>query len=134
MMKHIFSVKASLFTLILALVAFGTIAVAAVMNKKPKVEIAPSIKLENETWYFQGSDSPSNIVDPNLYSSTPHPTKSCGIPQTICSINAPEDPLNPGHPKMDEVVSGSETVADRIEAAIANSYTENETVTAFREY
>ncbi|TCQ99280.1 hypothetical protein EDF66_11593 [Sphingobacterium sp. JUb20] len=134
MMKHFFTVKASLFTLILALVAVGTIAAAAVMIKKTPVEVIPSIKLENETWYFQGTDSPSNVTNPNLYADSPHPTKSCGVPQTICSIDAPEDPLNPGHPKMDELVSGTETVAHRIEAALANSKTENETVTAFREY
>lgn len=116
---------------ILSLV-FGILVLVNAMEGKAEAIEAPA-KAANQTWYFHGQDSEENVVNSNLYESFESTEKDCGIPQTICSILAPEDPLNPGHPKMDELVNASETVASQILDARDNLQS-NATVTEFREF
>lgn len=126
-------VKASLFTLILAFIVTGTVAIAAVMKRNGEQAKEVEKVLLIKTWYFNGSHSPTNVVDANLYDESQLTEKDCGIPQTVCTINAPEDLLNPGHPKMDALVNASQTVADQIKEALEN-HDPNDTVTEFREF
>lgn len=134
-MKHIFSVKASLFTLILALVAFGTIAVAAVMKKKEKVEVVKSERLL-QNWYFIG-DQNDDPTDPNNYSDQPLDGKPCSETyQVICQIQAPDN--GSGKPDMAApAVSGGGTVQSQISTIHASlpsttPVPTNSTVLAFR--
>lgn len=129
-------VKASLFTLILAFMAIGTVAIAKEVMKKENSnqnettkEVVEIILLD--TWYFHGSDSPTNVKNPALYQDSPS-SKNCGPLQTICSINAPEDTENPGYPDMNYEVEPGVTVSSLIEQARA-SKTPNEVVNDFRE-
>ena len=120
-----------------ALFMVGTISAKANTHEDEKKEKEAETKtakvLVNQTWYFHGEDSEENVIDANLYQDTPSTEKDCGPLQTICSISAPEDPLNPGHPKMDEPVNSSQNVADQILEAREN-LEPNDTVTEFREF
>ncbi|MGJ1408376.1 hypothetical protein ACR78Z_01775 [Sphingobacterium thalpophilum] len=133
MMKHIFSVKASLFTLILALVAFGTIAAAAVMTKKRPIEVTKNERLL-QNWYFTGNQS-DDPTDPDNYSPEPLEGKQCSETyQVICQIQAPDD--GNGKPDM-SASAGSGTVESEINTIHASlpsttPISGNSTVLAFR--
>lgn len=104
-------VKLSLLTLIVAFMAFGTIAIAktVITNETPANKTVTT-----EPWYFQGDDPE---VAEN-YSRTGAPEKPCGtVEQTICEIFAPEDGMNPGYPKLDTLI-GSATVLQHLVYAV----------------
>lgn len=121
-------VKLSLLTLIVAFMAFGTIAIAktVITNETPANKTVTT-----EPWYFQGDDPE---VAEN-YTKTPVTGKPCGAAtQTICEIEAPENSMNPGHPNLD-APAGSTTVLEQIQDAIRSLEEEptlNETVSSFR--
>lgn len=127
-------VKVSLFTLILALVAIGTIAVAAVMKKDSTVAARTSVETEKtvvmETWYFTGG----NPESPADYSNDPADATLCsGLPQTICTLEAPADGNTPD---FDEVIAGK-SVGQHVEDAVESLKTStplpiNAVVTAYR--
>lgn len=115
-------VKASLFTLILAFMVIGTIAIAEVMKKEQPVGEERAVA--TQTWYFVGDDP----YDPNDYSDEPEAISCTGIAERICQIEAPDDG---GFPEL-----GPSQVAD-IEAAIASLNDEpmgNTTVKSFRSH
>jgi len=89
MMKHTFAVKASLFTLILALLAIGTYAASVVMKKD-----IPSIVKASTTYYYNGPSTnlESNVMDPANWSPSQNSNFTCG-PQTEipCSLDVPSD-------------------------------------------
>lgn len=126
-------VKISLLTLIVAFMAFGTIAIAktVITNETPANKTVTT-----EPWYFQGGDPEL----PASYSKTPLTGKPCGAArQTICEIEAPENEVNPGHPNLNASVQGdgpeNETVLDQIIEAmgsLSSGGTTNETVKSFR--
>ncbi|QRY59777.1 hypothetical protein [Sphingobacterium siyangense] len=135
MMRNLFTVKASLFTLILALVAFGTIAAAAVMHKKEKVAVVKSERLL-QNWYFIG-DEDDDPTDPNNYAEEPLDGKRCSETyEVICQIQAPDD--GNGHPDMSApAASGGGTVESQISSVDASlpstsPVPTNSTVLAFR--
>lgn len=129
-MKKINIVKLSLFTLILAFIAIGTIAVAKVMNKEKTVEVEQV--MATETWYFNGATNPANNdpLDASQYSQTPSHECDSEV-ETICTILAPAKDNNTGEPNLKHPVDGTETVEDQIEEAL-QSGSINDTVTAFR--
>src|SRR5690606_23897721 len=119
-MKKTKLVKASLFTLILAFMAIGTVAIAKeVMKKGIPVKEKRAV---TQIWNYNGgpSDSPT---DPSKYSlSTGEP---CGtLQETVCKLNAPASATNPNQPDMhaEVEVDGEiepQTIAQRISAALA---------------
>lgn len=130
-------VKASLFTLILAFFAIGTIAYAKAVMKKENVKDVETT-LVFQTWRFTGAvdNDPTNPLNYTLEQPS---DPSCSLPyEKICSISAPDD--GTGHPKMDEEVydpatSSDQTIEDLIERAnnsLATSPQLNVAVTAFR--
>lgn len=128
-------VKLSLFTLILAFIAIGTIAVAKVMNKEKPVEVTDKAVVM-EIWEFTGADDPeeNNPLDPLQYSKSENP--SCdNETETVCSLSAPANPTVLSQPDLEHTVPGipgpNNKVSDRIQQAL-NSGTPNETVLAFR--
>lgn len=69
MMKNKFAVKASLFTLILALLAIGTFAAVAVMKKNIALDIEKAV---DPQWYqYDGSGDPTNANSYNLIQPQP---------------------------------------------------------------
>lgn len=116
-------------SLILALV-FGAFIVSNAMNTKaePRTKI-----LINEDWHFNGAPNPNdnNPLDPSQYSKLS--TEVCDEePETVCTLNAPENPSIPGQPLMSsDVPDTDQNVSERITEAL-NSGSPNETVTAFR--
>lgn len=123
-----FIVKASLFTLILAFMAIGMIAIAEVMKREQPTEVERMVVLE--TWYFTGGDPNS----PDSYSNDEADQVSCVTPyQTICTIQAPADG---DQPDFTEVIDGK-TVGQHIEDAVESLQTStplppNAVVTAYR--
>jgi len=121
-------VKLSLLTLIVAFMAFGTIAIAktVITNETPANKTVTT-----EPWYFQGGDPEL----PASYSKEQDEDQPCGTAeQTICVILAPEDDMNPGSPNLD-ADAGSTTVLQHIQDAVSSlpgTPTLNETVTSFR--
>ncbi len=89
MMKHKFAVKASLFTLILALLAIGTYAASVVMKKD-----LPSTVKASTTYYYNGPSTnlESNVMDPANWSPSQNSNFTCGQPTKIpCSLDVPSD-------------------------------------------
>lgn len=136
-MKNLKIVKASLFTLMLAFMAIGTVAIAKEVMKK---DVEPTVVevVNTETWYFTGgpNDSPLN---PDLYTTDPNQAPPCGLPlQTICQIEAPDD--GDGKPDMGASVEEEDeevTVAVQIEEALqslSSTATPNNTVKEFRSH
>lgn len=81
MMKRNFIVKASLFTLILAFMVAGTIAIAAVMNKKDEVKTVKAT-----TYHFIGNNL-SEATNPAKWSSNPADAQNCDSePELPCSV------------------------------------------------
>lgn len=84
MMKHNFAVKASLFTLILALIAIGTFAAVAVMKKDVET------KTQTSTNYFYNGPSnnlATDVMNPALWGTSQAAGLSCGHETQIpCSI------------------------------------------------
>ena len=120
-------VKLSLFTLIVAFMAFGTIAIAktVIMNENP----APKTVM-TDIWYFQGGNP--ELAD--SYSKIPVTGKPCGLAEeTICQILAPEDGST-AHPDLN-ANAGSKTVLQHIKDAVSSipgTPTPNDAVTSFR--
>jgi len=120
-------VKLSLLTLIVAFMAFGTIAIAktVITNETPANKTVTT-----EPWYFQGGDPE---VAEN-YAREEVEDKQCGtLAQTICQILATEDGST-GHPNLAEPVGG-ETHLDQIKEAmnsLGSVPAPNETVQSFR--
>jgi len=89
MMKNKFAVKASLFTLILALLAIGTFAAVAVMKKD-----VVSVDKVSTTYYYNGPSTnlASNVMNPANWSPSQNSSFTCGQPTEIpCSLDVPSD-------------------------------------------
>ncbi|WP_286778653.1 MULTISPECIES: hypothetical protein [Sphingobacterium] len=91
MMKNKFAVKASLFTLILALLAIGTYAAGVVMkNDNDKKEVKFTT-----TWFYKGGNSNAEILNVDNWerSDTGSPHEQCDQGTDLpCSVNnAPEN-------------------------------------------
>ncbi|MEJ5145091.1 hypothetical protein [Sphingobacterium sp. MYb388] len=103
MMKHKFAVKASLFTLILALIAFGTYATVAVMKKD-------SIKIEKKVtatvWRFTGTNS-SEILQADKWEQGASSDASCE--------NNPSEPLPCQYTVADQNISDSDELMEYFE-------------------
>lgn len=121
-------VKASLFTLIVMLVAFGTIAIA----KTVMTNSGPVIKTQTTTtWYFQDGDP----LNQESYQLTPLKDKPCGVgEEAICAIQAPVDSRKPQYPDLDATVETSSVKAQMEEAvkSLNGVAKPNKTVTSFR--
>lgn len=90
MMKNNFAVKASLFTLILALLAIGTFAAVAVMKKNE----TPVVAKASTTFYYNGPSTnlATNVMNPNNWSPSQDSGFTCGQPTEIpCSLDVPSD-------------------------------------------
>lgn len=86
-MKQTFAVKASLFTLILALLAIGTYAAVAVMKKE-----VPAVVKASTTYYYNGPSSnlESNVMNPTNWSPSQNSNFTCGQSTKIpCSLDVP---------------------------------------------
>lgn len=135
-MRSHLNVKASLFTLILAFIAIGTVAIGAVMNSNKAVKEVEETSVTTTTWYFTGGEH-DDPLDPDNYSLTPPATACDHVKEQICEINAPNVG---GKPDMTASVSNkpSETVYEQVKDAQLSLTEEgreptlNETVTAFR--
>ncbi|QRY57198.1 hypothetical protein [Sphingobacterium siyangense] len=89
MINNKFAVKASLFTLILALLAIGTYAAVAVMKKN-----VPSVVKTSTTYYYNGPSTnlSTNVMDPANWSPSQNSSFTCGQPTDIpCSLDVPSD-------------------------------------------
>lgn len=92
-------VKASLFTLILALMAIGTMAIAEVMKKEKPVKEERAVA--TVTWYFNPSEPTQNPNLPSNYTLNPPAGVSCGGDSDIlCSIRDIANPADPSRPNM----------------------------------
>lgn len=88
-MKNKLAVKASLFTLILALLAIATYAASVVMKKD-----VPLTEKASTTYYYNGpsTDLESNVMDPSNWSPSQNSNFTCGQPTSIqCSLDVPSD-------------------------------------------
>lgn len=111
MMKNKFAVKASLFTLILALLAIGTFAAVAVMKKNIALDIEKAVDPE---WYqYDGSGDPTDASNYTLVPPEDVPTLCPGT-QEICAVRA-----MPGSPSQPDTFS--DELKEEIENAIASS-------------
>lgn len=89
MMKQSLAVKASLFTLILALLAIGTYAASVVMKKD-----VSSVVKASTTYYYNGPSTnlSTNVMDPANWSPSQNSSFTCGQPTDIpCSLDVPSD-------------------------------------------
>ncbi|GEM_PF-461018 len=103
-----------------------------VVKAEGKPENKVELKLANKTWYFVGNAGDSR-TDATKYSLVADEDRPCGDKlQEVCSLSAPDD--GTGHPDMNAIVSGTQTVSNRISAAFpsGSTPTTNETVTALR--
>lgn len=115
-------VKASLFTLILAFMVIGTIAIAEVMKNE---NVAVEKRTINQPWFYN-SGSPTQS---GSYSDAP--IAECGdLNEVICEIHAPDNGL--GQPDMQAEVAPGVTVQEQIEQALSGTPTTNATVQSFR--
>lgn len=106
---------------------FGAFFMVKAITKEEK---QPIIKLANQTWYFHGKAGDSR-TDATKYQLTPNPETPCGdANEEVCKISAPND--GSGKPNMSAIVSGSQTVAQRINAAFSSTPSTNETVESLR--
>lgn len=125
-------VKASLFTLILAFMVSGMLAIGEVM-KRNEVTTVLNADPTPEEWHFNGADDPedNNPEDPSQYSKASE--ESCDDEvETVCKITAPADTANPSQPNLDYIVPGpNASVKNRIAQALS-AKAPNETVQAFR--
>lgn len=129
-MRSHLNVKASLFTLILAFIAIGTVAIGAVMNSNKAVKEVEETSVTTTTWYFKGGDPES----PSSYSTSPEDAPPCtGVPQTICTLEAP---ANGDEPNFSEIIQGK-TVEQHVHDALASLNSSsplplNDVVTGYR--
>lgn len=106
---------------------FGVFFMVKATSKEDKLPIK---KLANQTWYFHGKAGDSR-TDATKYQLTANPETPCGdANEEVCTISAPND--GSGKPNMSAIVSGSQTVAQRINAAFSSTPTTNETVQSLR--
>ena len=92
------TVKASLFTLILAFIVIGTVAIAGVM----KNEI-----IQTEVYLFHGNAGEEHL--PEMYSLSTGTPSNCSRDGIRCEISAKANPSNPTQPLLD----GTEVVLNR---------------------
>jgi len=90
MMKNKFAVKASLFTLILALLAIGTYAAVAVMKKETAKEVKKAV---DPQWYqYDGSGDPTDASNYTLIQPQPSPDDVdnvlCHGTREMCAVRA----------------------------------------------
>lgn len=95
------------------------------------VENNSAIKMES--WYYNGgNDGEGNASN---YDEVLSSQFECGEIETICLIEAPEDPFNLGHPDLDYEVdpinNPNKTVQDYINEALDTGQ-DNEVVKSFR--
>lgn len=88
-MKHKFAVKASLFTLILALLAIGTYATVAVMKKNTVLDLENAV---DPQWYeYDGSGDPTDANNYNLIQPQPNDDDVdvlCPGTSTMCAVKS----------------------------------------------
>lgn len=75
-MRSHLNVKASLFTLILAFIAIGTVAIGAVMNSNKAVKEIEETSVTTTTWYFKGT-SMSEVFTATEWQDTPIDLSDC---------------------------------------------------------
>lgn len=75
-MRSHLNVKASLFTLILAFIAIGTVAIGAVMNSNKAVKEVEETSVTTTTWYFTGT-SISEVFTASKWQNTDPMNTSC---------------------------------------------------------
>lgn len=111
MMKHKFAVKASLFTLILALLAIGTYAASVVMKKNIALDLEKAVDPE---WYqYDGSGDPTDASNYDLIPASQVPSLCPGT-QEMCAVRALPGSSSKPAPFSDEF-------KEDIENALANS-------------
>ncbi|MFD2599048.1 hypothetical protein ACFSQ3_08790 [Sphingobacterium corticis] len=84
-MKNTFVVKTSLFTLILALIAIGTFAFNAVMNKNGAKVKKP--EFGNQTWHYTGGSNPADFNKPQNWELGTSPVTCDAIQEVPCQLS-----------------------------------------------